>query len=120
MLTCKEEIVMFIQERSQLARIVPESGGLNVNPPRGGAELGGRWCDVALPVLAGEHRAATLTPVGCRRGGAELSRGDHWVRPGVIPSPVIGRQKTAHLKHVGLAKSESRASVCKSPYKCQA
>jgi hypothetical protein len=34
----------------------------------GGAELGGRWCDVALPVLAGEHRAATLTPVGCCRG----------------------------------------------------
>jgi hypothetical protein len=33
-----------------------------------GAELGGGWCDVALPVLAGEHRAATLTPVGCRRG----------------------------------------------------
>jgi hypothetical protein len=33
-----------------------------------GAELGGRWCDVALPVLVGEHRAATLTPVGCRRG----------------------------------------------------
>jgi hypothetical protein len=35
---------------------------------RGGAELGGGWFDVALPVLAGEHRAATLTPVGCRRG----------------------------------------------------
>jgi hypothetical protein len=33
----------------------------------GGAELGGRWCDVALPVLAGEHRAATLTPAGCCR-----------------------------------------------------
>jgi hypothetical protein len=29
---------------------------------------GGRWFDVAFPVLAGEHRAATLTPVGCRRG----------------------------------------------------
>jgi hypothetical protein len=35
---------------------------------RGGAELGGGRFDVALPVLAGEHRAATLTPVGCRRG----------------------------------------------------
>jgi hypothetical protein len=34
----------------------------------GGAELGGGCFDVALPVLAGEHRAATLTPVGCRRG----------------------------------------------------
>jgi hypothetical protein len=34
----------------------------------GGAELGGGWFDVALPVLAGEHRAATLTSVGCRRG----------------------------------------------------
>jgi hypothetical protein len=34
----------------------------------GGPELGGRCFDVALPVLAGEHRAATLTPVGCRRG----------------------------------------------------
>jgi hypothetical protein len=34
----------------------------------GGAELGGRCFDIALPVLAGEHRAATLTPVGCRRG----------------------------------------------------
>jgi hypothetical protein len=34
---------------------------------RGGAELGGGWCDVALPVLAGEYRAATLTPVWCRR-----------------------------------------------------
>jgi hypothetical protein len=34
----------------------------------GGAELGGGRFDVALPVLAGEHRAATLTPVGCRRG----------------------------------------------------
>jgi hypothetical protein len=34
----------------------------------GGEELGGRWFDVALPVLAGEHRAATLTLVGCRRG----------------------------------------------------
>jgi hypothetical protein len=30
----------------------------------GGAELGGRCFDIALPVLAGEHRAATLTPVG--------------------------------------------------------
>ena len=29
---------------------------------RGGeAELEGVWFDVALPVLAGEHRAATLT-----------------------------------------------------------
>jgi hypothetical protein len=28
----------------------------------GGAELGGGCFDVALPVLAGEHRAATLTP----------------------------------------------------------
>jgi hypothetical protein len=27
-----------------------------------GAELGGGCFDVALPVLAGEHRAATLTP----------------------------------------------------------
>jgi hypothetical protein len=27
------------------------------------AELGGGWCDVALPILAGEHRAATLTSV---------------------------------------------------------
>jgi hypothetical protein len=34
----------------------------------GGAELGGRCFDIALPVLAGEHRAAMLTPVGCRRG----------------------------------------------------
>jgi len=32
----------------------------------GGAELGGRWFDIALSVLAGEHRAATLTPVGRR------------------------------------------------------
>jgi hypothetical protein len=30
----------------------------------GGAELGGRRFDSALPVLAGEHRAATLIPVG--------------------------------------------------------
>jgi hypothetical protein len=30
----------------------------------GGAELGGGCFDVALPVLAGERRAATLTPVG--------------------------------------------------------
>jgi hypothetical protein len=29
----------------------------------GGAELGGGWCDAALPVLASEHRAATLIPV---------------------------------------------------------
>jgi hypothetical protein len=29
----------------------------------GGAELGGRWLDIAFPVLEGEHRAATLTPV---------------------------------------------------------
>ena len=34
----------------------------------GGAELGGGEFDIAFPVLAGEHRAATLTPVGCRRG----------------------------------------------------
>jgi hypothetical protein len=34
----------------------------------GGQNFGGGCCDVALPVLAGEHRAATLTPVGCRRG----------------------------------------------------
>jgi hypothetical protein len=33
-----------------------------------GAELGAPWFDIALPVLAGERRAATLTPVGCRRG----------------------------------------------------
>jgi hypothetical protein len=38
----------------------------------GGAELGGRRFDVALPVLAGEHRAATLTPPGA----AEVSRGE--------------------------------------------
>jgi hypothetical protein len=38
------------------------------SPGGGVAELGGGWCDVALPVLAGEHRAATLTPVGCGRG----------------------------------------------------
>jgi hypothetical protein len=31
----------------------------------GKAELGGRWFDITLPILAGEHRAAT---VGCRRG----------------------------------------------------
>jgi hypothetical protein len=35
-----------------------------------GAELGGGCFDVALPVLVGEHRAATLTPVGA----AEVSR----------------------------------------------
>jgi hypothetical protein len=34
----------------------------------GGAELGGGRVDITLPVLAGEHRAVTLTPVGCRRG----------------------------------------------------
>ena len=34
----------------------------------GGARLGGRWLDIAFPVLAGEYRAATLTSVGCRRG----------------------------------------------------
>jgi hypothetical protein len=33
-------------------------------PPAGGAELGGRPFDIALPVLAGELKAATLTPVG--------------------------------------------------------
>jgi len=33
-----------------------------------GGELRGGWFDVALPVLAGEHRVVTLTPVGCRRG----------------------------------------------------
>jgi hypothetical protein len=38
------------------------------NEERGGAELGARRSDIALPVLAGEHRAATLTPVGCRGG----------------------------------------------------
>jgi hypothetical protein len=30
----------------------------------GGAELGGRCFDIALPVLVGEHRAATLTQLG--------------------------------------------------------
>jgi len=35
---------------------------------RGGAELRAPWFDIALPVLAGERRAATLTPVGCCRG----------------------------------------------------
>ena len=33
-----------------------------------GAELRGGRLDIALPVLAGVHRAATLTPVRCRRG----------------------------------------------------
>ena len=40
------------------------------NPRR--AELGGRCFDIALPVLADEHRAATLTSVGCRRGEPEV------------------------------------------------
>jgi hypothetical protein len=52
----------------------------HISPRGGGAELGGGCFNVALPVLAGEHRAATLTPVGCRRGA-----------PGVIPSPVTIR-----------------------------
>src|SRR5947209_15142575 len=34
----------------------------------GGAELGGRFFDVAFLVLAGERRAATFTPVRCARG----------------------------------------------------
>jgi hypothetical protein len=34
----------------------------------GGARFGARRCHIALPVLAGEHRAATFTSVGCRRG----------------------------------------------------
>ena len=37
-------------------------------PPTGGKNLNHVDLDVALPVLAGERRAATLTPVGCRRG----------------------------------------------------
>jgi hypothetical protein len=41
---------------------------MNTDLEKGGAELGGGCVDVALPVLAGEHRAVTLTPVGCRRG----------------------------------------------------
>jgi hypothetical protein len=43
---------------------------LSVGDRRGGKSRGG-WFDVALPVLAGEHRAAMLTPVGCRRGRGE-------------------------------------------------
>jgi hypothetical protein len=38
----------------------------------GGAELGAPWFDIALPVLAGEHRVATLTPWSA----AEVSRGE--------------------------------------------
>ena len=45
----------------------------------GGAELGGGCCEVALPVLAVEHRAVTLTPVGCCRGEPVVIPG---VRPG--------------------------------------
>jgi hypothetical protein len=36
----------------------------------GGAELGGDQLDIALPDLAGEHRAATLTPVRRARGAS--------------------------------------------------
>jgi hypothetical protein len=47
-------------------------------PGEGGAELRRRQLDVTFAVLAGEHRAATLTPVGCRRGeprGDPLTQG---------------------------------------------
>jgi hypothetical protein len=37
----------------------------------GGAELEPRRPDIALPVLAGERRAATLTPVGGALGEPE-------------------------------------------------
>jgi len=36
---------------------------VRVPDERGGAELEPRRPDIALPVLAGERRAATLTPV---------------------------------------------------------
>jgi hypothetical protein len=55
---------------------------------RGGrAKLGEGWCDVALPVPAGEHRAATLTPVGVSQRRAEVTRGDppHLCHTQVLP-----------------------------------
>src|SRR3989440_12145160 len=59
----------------------------------GGEELGGRCFDIALPVLAGEHRAATLTPVGCRRG-----------EPGGIPGCARGDPLT-YVSPRGVAES---------------
>jgi len=48
-----------MRERS----LYPGAGRLvDVAVFKGGAELGARRLDIALPVLAGEHRAATLTP----------------------------------------------------------
>ena len=62
------------RQRVRAARVFisPKSGRcpdlLAILEGKGGGELRGGWFDVALPVLAGEHRAVTLTPVGCRRG----------------------------------------------------
>jgi hypothetical protein len=52
----------------------PRYGNWLLREARGGAELEPRRPDIALPVLAGERRAATLTPVGGAPG-----------EPGVIP-----------------------------------
>jgi hypothetical protein len=42
----------------------------------------GHQLDIALPVLAGERKAATLTP-----GERQVSRGDPWVSPSPVSTP---------------------------------
>jgi hypothetical protein len=44
--------------------IAQRGGRADLVVPPGGAELEPRRPDIPLPVLAGERRAATLTPVG--------------------------------------------------------
>ena len=58
----------------------------------GGQNLGEDTSDVALPVLAGEHRAATLTPSGAGDG------------PGVIPGCARGDLLT-YVSPKGVAQS---------------